>query len=71
MNEESCKAAAAKMQGYSFKSASGKYVTKGCYCYDRGSYRGTCWFGKGGSREKMLKTSPSSPKFRVKHDECL
>merc|ERR1712070_114606 len=49
---EECKTMAAAKQ-LEFKGI-GEYTTKGCYTYKSGKYKGTVWFGTGGSEQERV-----------------
>jgi hypothetical protein len=57
-------AAMAKARGFIMKPASPTYKTKGCYVYSSGKYKGTAWFGLGGSPAQMA-APPAAPKIRI------
>jgi len=73
---EACKAAAQQAglklgdQKYGFSAFSGNFGIKGCYTYSSGKYKGSAFYGTGGTLAQRTEI-PKSPKLRVQgHDQC-
>ena len=72
-SKEACESAIKKNglvkggKGWNFE---GNYVTKGCYAYKSGKFKGYAYYGTGGSHEANTNT-PSSPKYRPDGYDCL
>ena len=58
-----------KLGGGSSKFA-GEYSTKGCYAYKSGSYKGSVFYGLGGT-EKDISKALDLPKYRLEGYDCF
>ena len=56
-------------KGYDFQNKN--YSTKGCYAYNRGSYKGLAFYGNGGTESQMeAKPTADSQWFRPDGYDC-
>ena len=73
-SEEACRLyavrAGLKLGGRGYKFASGDYGTKGCYAYESGSYKGSVFYGLGGT-EKDISKALDLPKYRPEGYDCF